>query len=156
MQVGGPLNGLEMARVIGKDNNVGYWGIPWDLSVGTKGSVEFGKRYQAKYNKLATWRDYLGYISMQQLLFAIQRAKDPDPRKVVLALEGHKFDGLKASPSYWRDWDHQNVQDTYCGRAKSGAEVKAPDDLFEIVSTTKGDAVANAKNEPPPTKLEAI
>jgi branched-chain amino acid transport system substrate-binding protein len=156
MQVGGPLNGLEMARVIGKDNNVGYWGIPWDLSVGTKGSLDFGKRYQAKYNKLATWRDYLGYISMQELLFAIQRSKSADPRKVVLALEGHKFDGLKADPSYWRDWDHQNVQDTYCGRAKSGAEVKSPDDLFEIVSTTKGDEVANAKNEPPLTKLEAI
>ncbi|MCL5965699.1 MAG: ABC transporter substrate-binding protein [Deltaproteobacteria bacterium] len=155
MQVGGPLNGLEMARVIGKDDNVGYWGIPWDISVNTKGSLDFGARYKAKYGKIAAWRDYLGYISMQQLLSAIERAKSPDPKKVIPALEGHVFDGLKAHKSYWRSWDHQNVQDTYCGRAKSGAEVKHPDDLFEIVSTKTGDEVAHTRAENP-VKLEAL
>ncbi len=155
MQIGGPLNGLEMARVIGKENNVGYWGIPWDLSVNTKGSTEFGNRYKAKYGKIATWRDYLGYISMKELLSAIERGKSAEPKDVVLALEGHSFDGLKANKSYWRDWDHQNVQDTYCGRAKSGAEVKSPDDLFEIVATKKGDEVAHAKAEVH-MKLEAL
>lgn len=155
MQIGGPLNGLEMARVIGKEDNVGYWGIPWELSVNTKGSLAFGERYKKKYGKNAAWRDYLGYISMGQLLDAIERAKSPEPKKVILALEGHVFDGLKANKSYWRDWDHQNIQDTYCGRAKSGAEVQSPDDLFEIVSTKKGDEVAHARTDTT-MKLEAL
>jgi branched-chain amino acid transport system substrate-binding protein len=144
-----------MARVIGKENNVGYWGMPWDITVDTKGSKEFTAKYKGKYGKYPSWRAYLGYIGMQQLLAGIDRAKSPDPKKVIPALEGHKFDGLKTNLSYWRDWDHQNIQDTYCGRAKSGAEVKFEDDLFEIVAMKKGDEVAHTRAENP-VKLEVL
>ena len=90
IQIGGPLNGLEMARVIGKENNVGYWGMPWDITVKTKGSHEFTASYKKKYGKLPSWRAYLGYIGMQQTLSAIDRSKSPDDnKKVILALEGH-------------------------------------------------------------------
>jgi branched-chain amino acid transport system substrate-binding protein len=155
IQIGGPLNGLEMARVVGKDNNCGYWGMPWDITVDTKGSKTFTANYKAKYGKFPSWRAFLGYIGMQQLLSGIDRAKSPDPKKVIQALEGHSFDGLKANKSYWRDWDHQCIQDTYCSRAKSGAEVKDPDDLFEIVAMKKGDEVAHTRAENP-VKLEAL
>lgn len=155
MQIGGPLNGLEMARVIGKENNVGYWGMPWDVTVNTKGSKDFTAKYKGKYGKIPSWRAYLGYIGMAELLSGIQRAKSPEPKKVIVAIEGHSFDGLKANKSYWRDWDHQCIQDTYCGRAKSGAEVKFADDLFEIVSSRKGDEVAHTRAENP-VKLEAL
>ncbi|OIP35423.1 MAG: hypothetical protein AUK27_04570 [Deltaproteobacteria bacterium CG2_30_66_27] len=155
MQIGGPLNGLEMARVIGKDNNCGYWGMPWDVTVNTKGSKEFTAKYKGKYGKIPSWRAYLGYIGMAELLSGIQRAKSPEPKKVILALEGHVFDGLKANKSQWRAFDHQNIQDTYCGRAKSGAEVKHADDLFEIVSSRKGEEVAHTRAENP-VKLEAL
>ena len=155
IQIGGPLNGLEMARVIGKDSNVGYWGMPWDITLDTKGSKDFTAAYKKKYGKLPSWRAYLGYIGMQQTLSGIDRAKSVDPKKVIVALEAHSFDGLKANKSSWRDWDHQCIQDTYCGRAKSGAEVKDPDDLFEIVATKKGEEVAHTREENP-VKLEAL
>jgi branched-chain amino acid transport system substrate-binding protein len=155
MQIGGPLNGLEMARVIGKEDNVGYWGVPWDVSLKTKGSEEFTTLYQKKYGKLPSWRAYLGYIGMKELLSGIQRAKSEDPKKVIVALENHRFDGLKADTSYWRDFDHQDIQDTYCARAKSGSEVKNPDDLFEIVATKKGDDVAKTRAENP-VQLESL
>jgi len=155
MQIGGPLNGLEMARVIGKDSNVGYWGMPWDITVDTKGSKDFTGKYKGKYGKVPSWRAYLGYVGMQQLLAGIERAKSPEVKKVIPALEGAAFDGLKANKSYWREWDHQCIQDTYCGRAKSGAEVKHVDDLFEIVAMRKGDDVAHTRAENP-VKLEAL
>jgi branched-chain amino acid transport system substrate-binding protein len=155
IQIGGPLNGLEMARVIGQADNCGYWGMPWDLSIDTKGSNVFTSDYRKKYGKVPSWRAYIGYIGMRELLAGIERAKSPDTKKVILALEGHKFDGLKKNLSYWRDWDHQNIQDTYCGRAKSGAEVKNADDLFEIVAIKKGDDVAHTRVENP-VKLEAL
>jgi branched-chain amino acid transport system substrate-binding protein len=155
MQIGGPLNGLEMARVIGKDSNVGYWGMPWDITVNTKGSRDFTAKYKGKYGKLPSWRAFLGYIGMQQLLAGIERAKSPEVKKVIPALEGASFDGLKANKSYWREWDHQCIQDTYCGRAKSGAEVKHEDDLFEIVAMKKGDEVAHTRAENP-VKLEDL
>jgi branched-chain amino acid transport system substrate-binding protein len=156
MQIGGPLNGLEMARVIGKDLNCGYWGMPWDITVNTPGSKKFTADYKAKYGKFPSWRAFLGYVGMEQLLAAIDRSKSPDDVKAVIrALETHEFDGLKANKSFWREWDHQAIQDTYCGRAKSGKEVTDPDDLFEIVAMNKGIDVAHTREENP-VKLEPI
>ena len=82
MQIGGPLNGLEMARVIGKDSNCRLLGDALGHHGGHEGvQGRSPANYKAKYGKLPSWRAYLGYIGMQQLLSGIERAKSPEVRR---------------------------------------------------------------------------
>jgi len=94
-----------------------------------------------------SYRHYLGYITHTQLFEAIKRAGTTDTIPVIKALEGHKFDSLKWNPSYWRAFDHQNVQDVIVGLAKRDANWKSEDDYFEILGHLKGDEAAPSLEE---------
>jgi hypothetical protein len=98
------------------------------------------KRYAAgkKPEWRPSYRHYLGYVTHVQLLEAIGRAKSTDKCAIVKALEGWKFDGLKWTPSEWRAWDHQHVQDVIVGQAKRDAGWKSEDDYFAILGHLPG------------------
>jgi branched-chain amino acid transport system substrate-binding protein len=143
MKLCGPLSGTPMMKGIGTAAT-GVWGLSWHSTVDTAGSKKLRdalmKRYASakKPEWRPSYRHYLGYVTHVQLLEAIQRAKSTDKCAVIKALEGHKFDGLKWSPSEWRAWDHQNVQDVIVARAKHDDKWKSEDDYFEILGHLSG------------------
>jgi branched-chain amino acid transport system substrate-binding protein len=143
MRLCGPLSGTPMMKGIGTAAD-GVWGLSWHSTVDTAGSKKLRdalmKRYAAgkKPEWRPSYRHYLGYVTHVQLLEAIGRAKSTDKCAIVKALEGWKFDGLKWTPSEWRAWDHQHVQDVIVGQAKRDAGWKSEDDYFAILGHLPG------------------
>ena len=78
---------------------------------------------------------------------AIRRAQSTDVISVVKALEGHKFDGLKWNPSFWREWDHQNIQDVLVVRAQHPTTLKTWADYFVILGRVSGEDCAPTPEE---------
>jgi branched-chain amino acid transport system substrate-binding protein len=114
--VGGMIAGEQIGRPLGYADNAGIWGLIWDPKVNNEGSRRFIQGVIDKYNHTPTSRCYLGYAAMTQILEAIQRAGSTDTAKLIQALEGHQFDGLKEGRSTFRSWDHQHVQDVRSGK----------------------------------------
>lgn len=152
MRLCGPLSGTPMMKGIGTAAD-GVWGLTWHSTLDTPGSRRLKEALMARYarEKYPEWRPsyrhYLGYITHVQLFEAIERAGTIDKCKVIPALEGHKFDGLKVNPSYWRAFDHQNIQDVLVGKAKRDANWRSEDDYFEILDILPGDEVAPSYDE---------
>ena len=133
--VGGMLSGEQIGRPLGYANNTGIWGLLWDPKVKTESSKQFIQAVVDKYNHTPTSRCYLGYAAMTQILEAIKRAGSTDAHALIKALEGHKFDGLKEGPSYFRASDHQHVQDVLIGEAY-GKELGLGH--YKILTTVQG------------------
>lgn len=147
MKLCGPLSGTPMMKGIGTAAD-GVWGLSWHSTVDTAGSKKLREALMKRYAsaKKPEWRPsyrhYLGYVTHTQLLEAIGRAKSTNKCAVIKALEGWKFDGLKWTPSEWRAWDHQLVQDVIVARAKRDAAWKSEDDYFEILGHLPGAEAA--------------
>jgi branched-chain amino acid transport system substrate-binding protein len=102
------------------------------------------------------WRIYLGYLSGQQLVDRVMAAGTTDTAAIVKAFEGHHFDGAKKSPSYWRECDHQNVQETYSAAIVPKAKRRSADEYFIINSAVGGDFAAESCSNPDSMKATAI
>jgi len=148
----GPLSGSPMMKGVGAAAD-GVWGLSWDCTVDTPGSQKLRAALRKRFgaNKPPQWdasyRHYLGYITHQQLFEAITRAKSTDLIPVIKALEGWKFDGLKWTPSTWRNFDHQNVQDVIVAKAQYPANFKTWADLFKILGHVPGEECAPSYEE---------
>jgi branched-chain amino acid transport system substrate-binding protein len=137
--VGGMIGGEQIGRPLGYANNAGIWGLIWDPKVNTESSRRFIQGVIDKYNHTPTSRCYLGYAAMTQILEAIQRAGSTDTGALIMALEGHEFDGLKEGKSYFRVSDHQHVQDVLIGEAY-GKELGLGH--YKILAVAAGDSIA--------------
>ena len=137
--VGGLVGGEQIGRPLGYKNNHGIWGLIWDPKINTDGSKRFIQGVIDKYNHTPTSRCYLGYAAITQILEATKRAGTTKTDKVVAALDGHEFDGLKEGKSYFRRADHQHVQDVLVGKAY-GKELGLGH--YQILATVAGDVAA--------------
>lgn len=158
MQVTGPAMMYEDAVAV-SPHFVGYWGIEWVHTIDTKENKEWVERYQKRFKYIPTTHSWAGYIGVSQVLLAMERAKSTDPKKVIKALEGHELstqESLKGGKTYWRQWDHQLIQDVYLIKAKNpAAQRKNGDyDLFEVLGKTPGEDVAHTRQESPAKMVE--
>ena len=142
--VGGMIGGEQIGRPLGYANNAGIWGLIWDPKINTESSKRFIQGVIDKYNHTPTSRCYLGYAAMTQILEAVRRAGTTETGAVIKTLEGHEFDGCKEGRSYFRTWDHQNVQDILVGQAY-GKELGLGH--YQIMATVPGDAVAGSRDQ---------
>ena len=83
------------------------------------------------------------YESVRELCDAVKRAKSLDSEKIIEALEGHKFKWAKTE-EYWRECDHQAIQDIYILRAK---KAKKKYDTFDIVDRIGGEQLTRTCEE---------
>lgn len=152
MKLCGPLSGTPMMKGIGTAAD-GVWGLSWHSTVDTPGSRRLREALMKRYaaSKPPEWRPsyrhYLGYITHVELLSAIERARSADKCAVIKALEGRRFDGLKWTPSEWRAWDHQHIQDVIVARARRDAGWKSEDDYFEVLGHISGLEAAPSREE---------
>ena len=137
--VGGIVAGEQIGRPLAYKNNHGIWGLVWDPKINTEGSKRFIQGVIDKYNHTPTSRCYLGYAAITQILEATKRAGTTKTYKVIEALDGYEFDGLKEGRSYFRRNDHQHVQDVLVGKAY-GKELGLGH--YQILSTLSGDTLA--------------
>jgi branched-chain amino acid transport system substrate-binding protein len=127
----------------GADNFVGTWPVPWYHDVDTPTSKAFVAAFMKRHGKPPenqAWGDYTVLKIMAQ---AMNDVKSTDSMKVVDYLEkGAQFDILKGRKGYFRDWDHQLMQEMYTLTPKKKGEARDKWDFLKL-----GPAVPNA-NEP--------
>jgi branched-chain amino acid transport system substrate-binding protein len=127
----------------GADNFVGTWPVPWHHDVDTPTSKAFVAEFMKRHGKPPenqAWGDYTVLKIMAQ---AMNDVKSTDTMKVIEHLEkGAQFDILKGRKGYFRDWDHQLMQQMYTVTPKKKGEARDKWDFLKL-----GPAVPN-DNEP--------
>jgi ABC-type branched-subunit amino acid transport system substrate-binding protein len=154
MQIIVPNLTLDMAQGAGPEAMEGiigatpwFWKIPflYDYAAGKA----FTLKFETKYQRYPTTAGASAYVILHQYKDAVERARSFDTKKVIKALEGHKYIGVK-DEQYWRPWDHQSVQSVYAVRCRPAMEVKQSkygQDYYEIINVMYGDEAAVDQKE---------
>lgn len=122
------------ADVVGASNY--YWAAEEMFA----SSKAFNAAYAAKY-KSAVPSDYgsYGYGGVRSMLELARKAGSTDPGALTAAVgTGFSFD-LYKGPQTIRACDHQSVQSVFILRSKGQAQMKNPNDTFEILEVAPPD-----------------
>jgi branched-chain amino acid transport system substrate-binding protein len=131
--VGGFGFDTAVAWGAGKGNVTGIWPLVWDSQVKSASAQKFTDAFTKKYGKPPENQAWGDYMSTKHVAQAMNEIKSTDSAKLVEHLEkGAKFDLMKSREGYYRNWDHQLMQEMYTIRFKPAAEVKDKWDLFTL------------------------
>ena len=123
------------------------WQIPYKYNY-TKG-IKFVEDFQKEHQRYPSTSAASAYTIMHEYKSAVERAGSFESKKVIKALEGHRYQLLK-DQQVWRNFDHQSVQTVYVVRCKPREEVvknKYNLDYFEIIDSLPGDLAAITRQE---------
>lgn len=158
MGMGGVLCGNEVAVGMPVDDLVGsVWGYVWGPDAGgTTTAATYAKLKPLAKGFPPNWRQYLGYISGQQIVDRLNAAGTTDTAKLIEAFEGHRYDAGKKTMNEWRKCDHQAVQQTYAGQIVAKNKRKGDQEFFTIANTVGGDFAAGACDDADSSKATSI
>lgn len=124
----------------------GVFGTTWYYRLDLPGVTEFVKRYQTMYPETAMRSPgnvfYNGYMSIRELLGAIERAGTTNNIAVIKALEGHKISAKDRMQHFDATIDaqtHQVQQTIYLATANKAPKEK--DDIFSVLSQARAEDV---------------
>jgi len=128
-------SGLEQFESLGADLCDGvYFGAQYWHAIDSPLNRDLVKRTQAAFKANPNYSLAGSYVCTKILLDGIVKAGNVDPKKVVAALEGMKYDGL-TGPEEVRKGDHQVLKNYYLLRGKAKSKMKNADDYADIVSS---------------------
>jgi len=123
----------------GKGNVTGIWPLVWDSQVKSASAQKFTEAFTKKYGKPPENQAWGDYMSTKHVAQAMNELKSTDSTKIVEHLEkGAKFDVMKSRDGYYRNWDHQLMQEMYTIRFKPANEVTNKWDLFTLSAPVPG------------------
>jgi branched-chain amino acid transport system substrate-binding protein len=148
--VGFNLNTAD-AWAAGDGNLSGTWPTVWYHTLDVPSSKVFVENFTKKHGKPPENHAWIEYISLKIMAQAMNETKSTDTDKLIAYLEkGPQFDILKGRKGYFRDWDHQLMQEAYpftvrpAGKAKDkwdflelGAAIPGPNEPLESIELTK-------------------
>ena len=148
--VGFNLNTAD-AWAAGDGNLSGTWPTVWYHTLDVPTSKVFVETFTKKHGKPPENHAWIEYISLKIMAQAMNETKSTDTDKLIAYLEkGPQFDILKGRKGYFRDWDHQLMQEAYpftvkaAGKAKDkwdflelGAAIPGPNEPLESIELTK-------------------
>jgi branched-chain amino acid transport system substrate-binding protein len=144
--VGFNLNTAD-AWAAGDGNLSGTWPTVWYHTLDVPTSKVFVETFIKKHGKPPENHAWIEYISLKIMAQAMNETKSTDTDKLIAYLEkSPQFDILKGRKGYFRDWDHQLMQEAYPFTVRAAGKAKDKWDFLEL-----GAAIPNA-NEP----LESI
>ena len=128
------------------ENLFGVFGTTWYYRLDLPGVADFVKRYQTMYPETAMRSPgnvfYNGYMSIRELLGAIERAGTTNNIAVIKALEGHTISARDRMQHFDATIDaqtHQVQQTIYLATANKAPKEK--DDIFDVLSQAKAEDV---------------
>lgn len=130
-------SGLEQFESLGADLCDGvYFGAQYWHTADTPLNRDLVKRTADKLKIVPNYSLAGSYVCTKILLDGIVKAGTVDPKAVVAALEGMKFDGLTGTEEI-RQADHQVIKDYYLLKGKAKSKMKNPADFVDVVSAGK-------------------
>lgn len=128
-------SGLEQFQALGADLCEGvYFGAQYWHGIDSPLNRDLVKRTNAALKANPNYSLAGSYICSKVLLDGIVKAGSADPKKVVAALEGMKYDGL-TGPEEIRKGDHQVLKNYYLLKGKAKNKMKNADDFADIVGS---------------------
>ncbi|CAB3810564.1 ABC transporter substrate-binding protein [Paraburkholderia fynbosensis] len=128
-------SGLEQFESLGADLCDGvYFGAQYWHGIDSPLNRDLVKRANAAFKSNPNYSLAGSYICTKILLDGIIKAGTVDPKKVVAALEGMKYDGL-TGPEEVRAGDHQVLKNYYLLKGKAKSKMKSADDYADIVNS---------------------
>ncbi|WP_454828822.1 ABC transporter substrate-binding protein [Paraburkholderia xenovorans] len=128
-------SGLEQFESLGADLCEGvYFGAQYWHDIDSPLNRDLVKRTNAAFKANPNYSLAGSYICTKILLDGIGKAGNVDPKKVIAALEGMKYDGL-TGPEEVRKGDHQVLKNYYLLKGKAKNKMKNADDYADIVSS---------------------
>ena len=142
-----PYNTPFLAKEVGADTMQGvlaatdYW---WTLEEKFPLAKMFNDAFRAKYKSVPEWSANLAYMQIAMWADAIERAKSFYPPDVIRAYEAGAKVQSTVGEVYFRGADHQLVRPVIIERGKKPADMKGPDDYYEIVEVVPGAGLMQA------------
>ncbi|WP_354683440.1 ABC transporter substrate-binding protein [Cupriavidus necator] len=127
-------SGLEQFESLGADLCEGvYFGAQYWHGVDTPLNRDLVRRANEKFKANPNYSLAGSYICTKIMVDGMIKAGSADPKAVVAALEGMKYEGL-TGPEEIRAADHQVLKNYYLLKGKAKARMKDKDDYAEVVS----------------------
>src|SRR6266699_1284516 len=136
--VGFNLNTAD-AWAAGEGNLSGTWPTVWSHTLDVPGSKTFVEGFTKKNGKPPENHAWIEYISLKIMAHAMTETKSTDTDKLIAYLEkGPQFDILKGRKGYFRNWDHQLMQEAYPFTVKEKGKARDKWDLLELGAAIPG------------------
>lgn len=130
-------SGLEQFESLGADLCEGvYFGAQYWHTIDSPGNKDLVKRVADKLKMTPNYSLAGSYICTKILIDGIIKAGTVEPKAVVAALEGMKYEGLTGTEEI-RKADHQVLKNYYLLKGKPKAQMKNADDYAEVLSSGK-------------------
>lgn len=130
-------SGLEQFEALGADICDGvYFGAQYWHAIDSPFNKEFVKHVKATLHVEPNYSLAGSYTCTRIMLDAIKAAKSTDPKAVIAAMEGMKFEGLTGTEEIRKE-DHQVIKNYYLLKGKAKAKMRDKDDFADIVSVGK-------------------
>jgi branched-chain amino acid transport system substrate-binding protein len=141
------------AWAAGRGNLGGIWPTVWHHDIDTPGTKAFVAAFRKKYGKTPENHAWIEYVSLHVMARAMNETKSTDTEKLIAFFEKEpKFDLLKTRMGYFRNWDHQMMQEAYTFTVKAegtykeawdflkfSAPIPGPDQPLELLAPTKAE-----------------
>jgi branched-chain amino acid transport system substrate-binding protein len=104
----------------------------------------FVDAFVAKYNYKPEWGANAGYMQVALWADAVERAKTFYPPEVIKAYEAGNKNDSTVGEVFFRGADHQLVRPVFVLRGKKKADMKTPDDYYDVLETAPGAPLMQA------------
>lgn len=126
-------SGLEQFEALGADICDGvYFGAVYWHTIDTPYNKRFVAQVREKFKITPNYSLAAPYVNTRMLIEAINKAKSVEPKAVIAALEGLKFEGITGQEEVRRE-DHQVLRDFYLISGKAKAKMRDADDYADII-----------------------
>ena len=144
MAVAGTLCELESLRAMPDEARIGWWTMEWWWDQPNTPHVkEFNSEIKQRTGRVATARNWFGFVSVYTLALIANQEKTLDPVKLARALSGFKLPAeiaLQPEVPEYRVGDHELMSTIFVGEAHPPKG--DPDNLFTAEELAPGLKVA--------------
>ena len=127
----------------GKDAFGGIWPLIWHHDVSAPSSKAFVAAFVKKWGKPPENQAWGDYVATKLVARAMIETKSTDSAQIISFFEKEKeLDILKGRKGYFRDWDHQLIQEMYTVTPRPVAQVKDNWDIMVLGPAVPGDGTA--------------
>jgi len=130
-------SGLEQFETLGADICDGvYFGAQYWHAIDSPFNKEFVQYVNSSLKIDPNYSLAGSYICTKIMLDAIVKANSTDPKAVIAAMEGMKYEGLTGTEEI-RKGDHQVIKNYYLLKGKAKAKMRNKNDYADIISSGK-------------------
>ena len=137
-----PNVGPFMAKELGPElmgDVYGTFDFWWTLGDRFPLAKHFVDEFEKRNNRKPDWSAHEGYQQIVLWAVAVERAGTFYPPEVIKALESGKPVDSTLGKVHYRAEDHQLVRPVPVVRGKKAAEMKGPEDYYEVVGLVDGE-----------------